>query len=153
MSDQHLTHYLTVSREIKAPIGEVWGIVAGFGAEKAWYPGAKKVSLKGFGIGSIRTFEYEYTFGKNKGQQYDFSEELTECAPEKHSMTFRVRRPDYPEMIAFGTTVLDELGPKTTLFRWIGEGSPLPEEQTRILKEDLTERFSVLIDAVAKHVE
>ncbi|KOC17038.1 hypothetical protein AFLA70_121g002760 [Aspergillus flavus AF70] len=43
--------------------------------------------------------------------------ELTAYDDSKHSMTFRVRRPDYPDMIAFGTTVLDSLGPNKTRFR------------------------------------
>lgn len=35
MSQPSLVHYTTVTRDIDAPIGEVWGLVAGFGAEKA----------------------------------------------------------------------------------------------------------------------
>lgn len=45
MSQPSKVHYTTVTRDIDAPIGEVRGLVAGFGAEKAWYPGAKSVSL------------------------------------------------------------------------------------------------------------
>jgi hypothetical protein len=78
MSNSSLVHYTTVTRDINAPIGEVWGLVAGFGAEKAWYPGAKSVSLEGIGLGSVRTFNYVYAAGRNKGQHYTFSEELTE---------------------------------------------------------------------------
>ncbi|CAI7641837.1 unnamed protein product [Penicillium pancosmium] len=119
MSNSSLVNYTTVTRDIDAPIGEVWGLVAGFGAEKAWYPCAKSVSLEGFGLGS--------------GQEYTFSEELTQYDASKHSMTFRVRRPDYPDMVAFGTTVLGSLGPNKTRFRWIAEGSPLPDEFMAVL--------------------
>ncbi|EXK30484.1 hypothetical protein FOMG_13290 [Fusarium oxysporum f. sp. melonis 26406] len=153
MSEQPLTHYITVTREINAPIGEVWGLVAAFGGEKAWYPGCLKLSLEGFGIGSIRTFSYEYPAGKNKGKRYEFSEEMTAYDADNHSMTFRVRRPDYPDMIAFGTTVLDPIGSNKTRFRWIAEGSPVPEEYMGILKEDLDERFNGLITAIAQQVE
>ncbi|KAH6995394.1 hypothetical protein EDB80DRAFT_815708 [Ilyonectria destructans] len=150
MSEQQpLIHYVTVTREIDAPIGEVWGIVAAFGAERTWYPGCKKLTLEGFGIGSIRTFDYEHPAGKNKGQRYVFSEEMTAYDADKHSMSFRVRRPDYPDMIAHGTTVLDEIGPSKTRFRWIAEGSPLPDKDVRILREDLDERFNWLITAIA----
>ncbi|GKZ26814.1 hypothetical protein AbraCBS73388_003201 [Aspergillus brasiliensis] len=152
MSNSSLVHYTTVTRDVDAPIGELWGLVAGFGAEKAWYPGAISVSLEGFGLGSIRTFDYVYPAGKNKGKRYTFSEELTECDASKHSMTFRVRRPDYPDMIAFGTTVLDSLGPNKTRFRWIAEGSPLPDEYMAVLREDLDERFDRLILAMAKQL-
>ena len=48
MSKDPLVHYVTVTRDVDAPIGELWGLVAGFGAEKPWYPGAKSVSLEGF---------------------------------------------------------------------------------------------------------
>ncbi len=152
MSDQDLVHYVTVTRDLDAPIGEVWGIVAGFGAERPWYPGAKKVSLEGFGIGSVRTFTYEYPAGKHKGEGYVFTEELVAVDADKHSMTFRVRRPDYPEMVAYGTTVLDPIGPAKTRFRWIAEGSSLPEEYIKVLREDLNERFDGLIAAIANHL-
>jgi hypothetical protein len=152
MSGQNLVHYITVTRDIDAPIGEVWGIVAGFGAERPWYPGAKKVSLKGFGIGSVRTFTYEYPAGQHKGEGYVFSEELTACDADNYSMTFRVRRPDYPDMIAYGTTALDALGPTKTRFRWVAEGSSLPEEYIKVLRDDLNERFDGLITAIANQL-
>lgn len=153
MSEQSLTHYITVTREIDAPIGEVWGLASSFGAERAWYPGCIKLSLEGFGLGSIRTFTYEYPAGKNKGKQYVFSEEMTAYDGDKHSQTFRVRRPDYPDMIAFGTIALDPIGPNKTRFRWIAEGSSVPKEYLSILHEDLDERFNALITAIAKLVE
>ncbi|KAH7156358.1 hypothetical protein EDB81DRAFT_786802 [Dactylonectria macrodidyma] len=149
---QPLVHYVTVTREIDAPIGELWALVAAFGAERTWYPGCRKLTLEGFGIGSVRTFDYEYPAGKNKGQRYVFSEEMTAVDADKHSMTFRVRRPDYPDMIAYGTTVLDELGPNKTRFRWLAEGSPLPDEYAAILREDLQERFDRLITAYANQL-
>ncbi|RYO73047.1 hypothetical protein AA0113_g791 [Alternaria arborescens] len=117
-SKSGLMYYITVTREVDAPIGELWGLVAGFGAEKAWYPGAKSVSLAGFGIGSIRTFSYVYPSWPKKDEEYSFSEELTECSAPKYSMTFRVCRPDYPDMVAFGTTALTSLGPNKTRFDW-----------------------------------
>ncbi|EKG13605.1 Polyketide cyclase/dehydrase [Macrophomina phaseolina MS6] len=152
MSNDSLVHYTTVIRDIDAPIGEVWGLVAGFGAEKPWYPGAKSVSLEGFGLGSIRTFSYVYPTGKNKGQEYTFSEELTAYDASNHSMTFRVRRPDYPDMVAFGTTALDSLGPNKTRFRWIAEGTPMPDEYMAALRDDLNGRFDGLIIAIANQL-
>ncbi|RAQ57705.1 hypothetical protein COH20_004096 [Aspergillus flavus] len=91
MSQPSLVHYTTVTRDIDAPIGEVWGL----------HP----------------HLNYVYPAGKKKGQEYTFSEELTAYDDSKHSMIFRVRRSDYPDMIAFGTTVLDSLGPNKTRFR------------------------------------
>ncbi|EGU80194.1 hypothetical protein FOPG_14533 [Fusarium oxysporum f. sp. conglutinans race 2 54008] len=151
--NQELVPYHTVTRDIYAPIGEVWGILGGFGAEKAWYPGCIKLSLEGFGIGSVRRFSYEYPAGPQKGQRYEFSEELTEVDAPNYSMTFRVRRPDYPDMIAFGTTALEFIGPNKTRFIWSSKGSPLPEEYQKGLNEDLELRFSGLIAAIAKQVE
>lgn len=151
---QDLVPYTTVIRDIYAPIGEVWGILGGFGAEKAWYPGCIKLSLEGFGIGSIRTFCYEYTFGPHKGERYEFTEELIEVDAVNHSMTFRVRRPDYPDMMAFGTTALEYIGPSKTRFIWSSKGSRLSEEHMKVLAEqDLEPRFSGLIAAIAKQVE
>lgn len=152
MSTDSLVHFTTVIREIDAPIGEVWGFVAGFGAEKAWYPGAKSVSLEGFGLGSIRKFSYVYPASKNKGKEYDFSEELTSYDSSKYSMTFRVRRPDYPDMIAFGTTALEPADSRKTIFRWIAEGSAPPADYMQALKEDLDARFNTLITAIAKQL-
>ncbi|UPK91752.1 hypothetical protein LCI18_002687 [Fusarium solani-melongenae] len=151
---QDLVPYATVTRDIYAPIGEVWGILGGFGAEKAWYPGCIKLSLEGFGVGSIRSFCYEYAFGPRKGERYEFTEELTEVDAANHSMTFRVRRPDYPDMVAFGTTALEYVGPNKTRFIWSSKGSRLPEEYMKALTEqDLEPRFSSLIAAIAKQVE
>ncbi|KAI8680711.1 hypothetical protein NCS56_00477000 [Fusarium sp. Ph1] len=151
---QDLVPYITVVRDIYAPIGEVWGILGGFGAEKAWYPGCIKLSLEGFGIGSIRSFSYEYAFGPHKGERYEFTEEMTEVDAANHSMTFRVRRPDYPDMVAFGTTALEYVGPNKTRFIWSARGSRLPEEHMKALAEqDLEPRFSGLIAAIAKQVE
>ncbi|OAL56098.1 hypothetical protein IQ07DRAFT_583500 [Pyrenochaeta sp. DS3sAY3a] len=147
-----LMHYVTVTRDVDAPIGELWGLVAGFGAEKAWYPGAKSVSLEGFGLGSIRTFSYAYPAGPKKGEEYVFSEELTECDAPNYSMTFRVRRPDYPGMTAYGTTALTSLGPNKTRFDWIAEGSHLPDEYVAVLRSDLRERFDGLITTIANQL-
>ena len=153
MAHRQYEEYICVTREIKAPIADVWGIIAGFGAEKAWYPACLRLSVEGFGLGSIRTFEYEYPAGEQKGQRYTFSEEMTEVDAANHSMSFRVRRPDYPDMIAYGTTVLDSLGPNSTQFRWIGNGSPIPDEYKAVLQKDLDFRFNGLIDAIAGVVE
>ncbi|KAG4266551.1 hypothetical protein FPRO03_01835 [Fusarium proliferatum] len=129
MAHNQFEEYICVTREINAPVAEVWGIIAGFGAEKAWHP------------------------GEHKGERYTFSGEMTEVDAENHSMTFRVRRPDYPDMIAYGTTVLDSPGPNKTQFRWLGNGSPLPDEYKAILQKDLNFRFNQLIDAIAAVVE
>ncbi|RTE81692.1 hypothetical protein BHE90_003787 [Fusarium euwallaceae] len=151
---QDLVPYTTVIRDIYAPIGEVWGILGGFGAEKTWYPGCIKLSLEGFGIGSIHTFCYEYAFGPHKGERYEFTEELIEVDAANHSMSFRVWRPDYPDMMAIGTTTLEYVGPNKTRFIWRAKGSRLPEEQMKALAEqDLEPRFSSLIAAIAKQVE
>ncbi|RBR13189.1 hypothetical protein FVER53590_09869 [Fusarium verticillioides] len=153
MAQDHLEEYVCVTREINAPIAEVWGMIAGFGAEKAWYPGCLSLSVEGFGIGSIRTFEYEYPEGEHKGERYTFSEEMTEVDAANHSMMFRVRRPDYPDVIAYGTTVLDSLGPNKMQFRWLANGSPLPDAYMTNLRKDLAFRFNQLIDVIAVVVE
>jgi hypothetical protein len=80
--------------------------------ECPWYLGRKKISLKGARIGSVRTFIYEYMAGKNNSKQYVFSAKMTAYNADKHSMTFRVRRLDYPNMVMFGTIALDSLGPQ-----------------------------------------
>lgn len=153
MSGQEIIPYVTVKRDINAPIDELWGLIAGFGAERTWYPGCLKLSVTGFGIGSVRTFHYEYPDGPQKGERYVFSEEMTAVDADKHSMSFRVRRPDYPDMVAFGTTALESLGSDKTRFIWSSEGSPLPQEYLEVLRKDLTGRFDSLILAMAKHVE
>lgn len=153
MSNQDSIHYITVTRDINAPIEEVWGLIAGFGAEKTWYPGCLSLKVTGFGIGSVRTFNYEYPDGPQKGERYVFSEEMTAVDADNHSMSFQVRRPDYPDMVAFGTTALEPLEGGKTRFNWSAEGSPLPEEYLGVLRKDLAGRFDSLILAMAKHVE
>ncbi len=55
-------------------------------------------------------------------------------------------------MFAFGTTVLDSLGSNKTRFRWIAEGSPLPNEFAAVLREEFNERFDGLIIAIANQL-
>jgi hypothetical protein len=67
-------------------------------------------------------------------------------------MTFQVRRPDYPDMVAFGTTALTSLGPNKTRFDWTAEGSPLSEDLHVVLKADLQEHFDGLIVAMTNQL-
>jgi len=153
MSDQKLVPYVRVVRDINASVEEVWGLITGFGAEKTWYPGCLKLTVTGFGIGSVRTFHYEYPDGPHKGERYTFSEEMTAVDAVNHSMSFRVRRPDHPDMIGYGTTAVEPLESGKTRFVFSAEGSPLPQEYFEILEKDLNGRFDSLIIAMAKHVE
>lgn len=153
MCDQKLVPYVRVVRDINASVEEVWGLITGFGAEKTWYPGCLKLTVTGFGIGSVRTFHYEYPDGPHKGERYTFSEEMTAVDAVNHSMSFRVRRPDYPDMIGYGTTAVEPLESGKTRFVFSAEGSPLPQEYFEILQKDLNGRFDSLIIAMAKHVE
>jgi hypothetical protein len=47
--------YLRVIETIEAPIGEVWGVIAGFGALRTWMEAVESCSLEGCGIGAVRT--------------------------------------------------------------------------------------------------
>ncbi|RSM00615.1 hypothetical protein CEP52_009006 [Fusarium oligoseptatum] len=133
---------------------ECRGILTALYAAGQITTGCIKLSLEGFGIGSIRTFCYEYAFGPHKGERYEFTEELIEVDAANYSMSFRVRRPDYPDMMAVGTTALEYVGPNKTRFIWRAKGNRLPEEQMKVLaEEDLEPRFSGLIEAIAKQVE
>ncbi|KAM0335430.1 hypothetical protein ACHAQA_000476 [Verticillium albo-atrum] len=139
-----LYHATTVTRDLDASVGEVWAIVAGFGCERLWFPHVKKLSLEGFGIGSVRTFTQE-----GPGRPFRiFTEELTSVDAAKHTIRFRVRRPDYPDMIAYGTNILDSLGPNKTRFRWVAEVNLEDEEQRRYIKEELDVLFDDLVIAV-----
>lgn len=45
---------LTITRDIHAPIDEVWAVTSSFGTLQAWMPMVQKVAITGAGIGAIR---------------------------------------------------------------------------------------------------
>ena len=45
---------LAISRDIAAPIDEVWAVTSSFGTLQAWMPGVEKVAITGAGIGAVR---------------------------------------------------------------------------------------------------
>lgn len=47
--------YVRVVRVIPFSIGEVWGLVAGFGALRTWVEAVERCSLEGVGVGAVRT--------------------------------------------------------------------------------------------------
>ena len=47
--------YVRVVKTLAFPIGEVWGVICGFGALRTWMDAAESCALEGHGIGAVRT--------------------------------------------------------------------------------------------------
>jgi hypothetical protein len=78
--------------------------------------------------------------------------EMAEVNIPKNSVALEVRRPDYPDMFADGTTASRYIGPNETRCIGATKGSPLLEKCLKVLEEELQLRFSLLVGAVAKQV-
>lgn len=111
MSGQELTPYVTITRDISAPIDRLWDLIAGFRAERTRHPVCLELFVTGFGVGSVRILHYEFVDLPQKYERYVFPENMTAVCADKHSMTFRIRRPNYPDMVALGITALEPLVP------------------------------------------
>jgi hypothetical protein len=83
-SDPALQEVARLVAAIAAPIGEVWAVVASFGALKAWIPGVASCSQKGDGVGAIRRIESGFGL---------VDERLEESDPEHHRVVYRVLDP------------------------------------------------------------
>ncbi|KAL1582063.1 hypothetical protein WHR41_09135 [Cladosporium halotolerans] len=111
MSGQGLSPWVTTIRDISAPIDRLRDLIASFRAERTWHPVCLELFVTGFGVGSVRIFHYEYAGLPQKCERYVFSENMTAVCADEHSMTFRIRRPNYPDMVALSVTASDPLGP------------------------------------------
>ncbi|KAM3543098.1 hypothetical protein ARSEF1564_003997 [Beauveria bassiana] len=135
----------TVTKDIDAPIGEVWAIVSAWGSEKLWFPNMMRSSLEGLGVGSVRTLTF-------KPGDFTVSERLEAVDPLAHTLSYAlIRNPDhdrakYPR----GSIVLDDLGGAKTRFTWSCKASWVDENFKAEFVYMITGMYSEAIDCLGK---
>ncbi|KAG7294103.1 hypothetical protein NEMBOFW57_004166 [Staphylotrichum longicolle] len=135
-----------VTQTIHAPIGQVWGIVASFGAESLWFPGVVSSSLEGYGPGAVRTIHFEENPWVNLVR-----EQMVVCDPVKHLLRFRVQNDDVSDAgEIYSNMVLEDIDGKTTKFRWFAEGEVLPDP---VQHENMREYVEAMYHRCADSIE
>lgn len=110
---------------IDASIGEVWGVIAGFGALRLWMPAAESCSLEGFGVGAVRTVRALGAVTREK---------LTVCDPGAYRLTYALQDPTIlPACGVEGEMSLRALGDNKTELTWSSRA-----EQVLVPAKDLT---------------
>ncbi|GFF30934.1 abscisic acid receptor PYL6 [Aspergillus udagawae] len=131
----------SVTEIVDVPIGEIWAVISSFGCEKLWFPDMKSVDLKGYGIGSVRTYIFHEP-GRIAWERLDYVD------AENHVVRFSVFRNDLLTE-SIGTMKLKAVDKNRTAFTWIAEVD-LPESLTKEkLQQQLDPLFKGLINAVA----
>jgi carbon monoxide dehydrogenase subunit G len=104
---------VSVSDEIAAPVGEVWAIVAAYGAVRAWMPDVESCVLAGDGgIGSLRKV-------KLKGVERPADERLERVDPAGHVLVYRLLQPARLPVEGLEITIaLTPLGEGATRLVW-----------------------------------
>lgn len=106
-----------VTEAINAPIGQVWGIVAGFGALRTWMPAAESCSLEGDGIGSVRTV---------RALGGETREKLTHCDPLAFRLAYALQDPTIlPATGVVGEMSLRAIDNHTTELTWVTRAEQL----------------------------
>lgn len=135
----------SVTKIVNVPIGELWAVISSFGCEKLWFPDMKSVDLKGFGIGSVRTYIFHEP-GRVAWERLDFVDS------ENYLVRFSVFRNDLITE-AVGTMKLEAVSESQTTFMWKAEVALLPGLVKEELQKQLDPMFLGLIDAAVEAIK
>jgi carbon monoxide dehydrogenase subunit G len=104
---------VSLSEEIAAPIGQVWAVIAAFGAVKAWMPDVASCALDGDGsAGSVRLVTL-------KGAPGVVAERLEALRPADHTVVYSILTPAQMPVEGFlGTITLTAAGEGATRLAW-----------------------------------
>jgi Polyketide cyclase / dehydrase and lipid transport len=122
-----LLEIVRLADTIAAPIGEVWGVIAAFGALKAWIPGVASCSQEGDGVGAIRRIRSAFGVA---------DERLEASHAGEHRIVYRVLDPaPLPMKGIVGSMQLTALDPTSTRLDWVIRADALdaPREQLQAL--------------------
>ncbi len=109
-----------VSRTLEAPIGEVWAVTSSFGGIQAWMSGIKRVSIRGAGIGAVRTVATDVGV---------VDEELLVVDGNRYRVRYRVHSRAFEGIEGFvGGTDLGSVGANATRLTWVAEAESAPAD-------------------------
>jgi hypothetical protein len=75
-----------VTRVVDAPIGRIWALTGSWGPEPFYFPGILKCSVKGSGVGAVRTVTLK---------DYEAREILEVLDPETYTTQYRILEDGY----------------------------------------------------------
>lgn len=135
-----------VSKTINAPVEEVWAIISAWGSERLWFPGVSVSSVKGFGVGSVRTL----TFGD---ANMSVSERLDSADPATHTISYSILQTDDRMKNPRAEIRLEAMnGGEQTRFTWTGLSDWLDSEYQPTITAILENMYNDTIDAVSRIV-
>lgn len=133
---------MEVSKVIKAPIGEAWGIISAFGGEKLWFPGVVKSSLEGYGVGAVRSLTFA-------NMPKPVRERLESVDAANHTLRYRIFNEHLKSKSNYATITLEAVDKERTKFTWLGESDLLDPSQKGDLAKFLEGMYHANIDAIA----
>lgn len=141
-----MTQLMQVTKTVNAPVDEVWAIISAWGSERLWFPGVAVSSVKGFGIGSVRTLTFATA-------NMSVSERLESADPATHTLSYSILQNDdrmKNPSAQLSLEVLDD--GKQTRFTWTGYSEWVDPEYRPTLTTMLEAMYNQTIDAVSKIV-
>lgn len=141
-----MTKLMQVTKTVNAPVGEVWAIISAWGSERLWFPGVSVSSVKGFGIGSVRTLTFA-------NANMSVSERLESADPATHTISYSILQNDERMKNPSAQLSLEAIGGgEQTRFTWTGFSDWVDPEYQPTLITMLEAMYNQTIDAVSKIV-
>jgi len=102
--------YVRVVKTLPFAIGEVWGVISGFGALRTWMDAAESCALEGHGVGAVRTV---------KAMGGVTRERLVACDPASYTLGYVLEEPNIlPAKGVQGEMSLRSLSKNQTEITW-----------------------------------
>lgn len=137
---------MQVSKIVNAPVDEVWAIISAWGSERLWFPGVTVSSVKGFGIGSLRTLTFA-------NANMSVSERLESADPATHTISYSILHKDDRTKNPRAKMSLEAIGGgDQTRFTWTGFSDWVDPEYQPTIAAMLENMYNETIDAVSKIV-
>lgn len=141
-----MTQLTQVTKIVNGPVDEVWAIISAWGSERLWFPGVAVSSLKGFGIGSVRTLTFA-------NANMSVSERLESADPATHTLSYSILHDDDRMKNPTAKLSLEAMGVgDQTRFTWTGFSDWVDPEYQPTLTTMLEAMYNSTIDAVSKIV-
>lgn len=137
---------MRVSKIVNAPVDEVWAIISAWGSERLWFPGVTVSSVKGFGVGSLRTLTFA-------NANMSVSEKLESADPATHTISYSILQNDDRMRNPRAELNLEAIGSgDQTRFTWTGFSDWVDPEYQPTIATMLENMYNGAIDAVSKVV-
>lgn len=119
--------YVRIVKVLPFSVGEVWGLVAGFGSLRTWMVAAESCSLEGAGVGAVRTV---------KAMGGVTRERLTLVDPATYRVSYALEDPTIlPAKGVQGHMSLRAVSPTSTEVTWASTAEWIDPQHRAMLEE------------------